>query len=341
MAVITYQCDVCNRIIDVPQNKKGLEVVQRCTITGGCRGKLSQIDVKVDHIRGNFPERVKDLTDFVKRKTLYDHTQSVKLSKWEVVHNLGVAPTIQVFVERPKDINLNEIDISVIDPNSLVELIETVPDSVEIVDGNRVTLNFSQPEKGVAQLIAKSTKPQDLQTQNVAVDEIQVVGLTNDSELTIATKNSDSIIRVGLTFKTPDGVFFEREYLVDNVSIKSAWVDFEQALISGTKYTIRSFDFIDNDPIFGSDIPNGSAMFVRGTSTDLTIGNPLTLLNRREVLGLLTNYPYQVQDKNREQYFDFQSVTIANVNSQTIFDEKDLLIEIKSLSSVFPSILRI
>jgi len=341
MAVITYQCDVCDRIIDIPQNKKGLEVMQRCIITGGCRGKLSQLDVKPDHIRGNFPERVDDLNDFVKRQTLYNHKQSVKLSQWEIVHNLGIVPSIQVFVERPKDVNLNEVDISVIDPNSLIELVELVPDSIEIIDGNRIRLNFLQPEKGVAQLVAKSTKPQEIESQDVAADEIVVVGLSNDSELTIATKNSDSIIRIGLTFKTPDGVFFQREHLVDNVSIRSAWVDYDEVLISGTKYIVRSFNFVDNDPIFGSDIPNGSAMFVHGISSDLTLGNPLTSLKRREVLGLLTNYPYQVQDKNVEQYFDFQSVTISNVNSQTIYDENDLLIEINSLSSVFPAILRI
>ena len=339
MAVIQYQCDICDRIIDLPQNKKGLEVIQRCTITDGCRGKLSQLAIKLDHLRGNFPERVKNLNDFVQRQTLYNHQQAVKIDQWDIVHNLGVAPSIQVFVERPKDVNLNEIDITVIDPNSLVELFEIEPDSIEIVNGNRIKVNFEQPEKGIVQLIAKSTKPKVLDDSPVVDDVLPVIELTYNSELTIATKNDDVSINLVLTFKTPTGLLYDKSYTINNVSINSAWSDFDEALIAGAKYTIRSFNFKDNDPIFNTDIPSGSSVYIKSIDTE-----PSTLpraLERREVLGLLTNYPYEVQDKNVEQFVDFFSINENNLASQIIFNENDLLIESKSLSSVFPAILRI
>jgi len=342
MAVIQYQCDVCDRIIDLPQNKKGLEVVQRCIITDGCRGKLSQLAIKLDHLRGNFPERVKNLNDYVQRQTLYNHRQSVKLEEWDIVHNLGIAPSIQVFVERPKDINLNEIDITVIDPNSLVDIFEIDPESIAIIDGNRIKVNFEQPEKGIVQLIAKSTKPKVLE-DSIIVDEIApVIELTHDSELTIATKSDDVSINLVLEFKTPTGIFHTKDYTVDNVSIDSAWVDFDEALIAGAKYTIRSFNFKDNDPIFNTDIPSGSSVYIKSIDTvPPVVGIEPRSLERKEVLGLLTNYPHEVQDKNVNQYIDFFNINVNNLESQIIFNENDLLIESKSLSSVFPAILRI
>jgi len=333
MAVIQYQCDVCDRIIDLPQNKKGLEVIQRCIITDGCRGKLSQLAIKLDHLRGSFPDRVKNLNDYVQRQTLYNHRQSVKLEQWDIVHNLGVAPSIQIFVERPKDVNLNEIDLTVVDPNSLVEFFEVDPESVEIVDGNHIKVNFEQPEKGIVQLIAKSTKPKVFDNSPILDDSAAVIELTHNSELTIATKSDDASINLVLTFTTPTGLIYDRPYTVDNVSIDSAWSDFDEALIAGTKYTIRSFDFKDNDPIFNTDIPSGSSVYIKSING--------ASLERREVLGLLTNYPYEVQDKNVDQYVDFFNINVDNLASQIIFNENDLLIETKSLSSVFPSILRI
>lgn len=339
MAVIQYQCDVCDRIIDLPQNKRGLEVIQRCIITDGCRGKLSQLAIKIDHLRGNFPERVKNLNDFVQRQTLYNHQQAVKLEEWDIVHNLGIAPSIQVFVERPKDINLNEVDITVIDPNSLVEFLEIEPELIEIIDGNRIKVTFEQPEKGIVQLIAKSTKPKVLNDSIVAEEVPVVVNFTQNSELTIATKSGATSITLVLSFKTPSGLFFDKSYEINNVSIKSSWADYDEALIAGAKYTVRSFDFKDNDPIFNADIPNGSTVYIKSIDTVPSTG--VRPLERREVLGLLANYPYGVQDKNVNQYFDFFNVNEANLASQIIFNENDLLIETKGLSSVFPAILRI
>ncbi|KKL11760.1 hypothetical protein LCGC14_2542580, partial [marine sediment metagenome] len=36
MAIVVYKCDLCQRKIELAQNKEGLEVTGRCIITDGC-----------------------------------------------------------------------------------------------------------------------------------------------------------------------------------------------------------------------------------------------------------------------------------------------------------------
>ena len=68
MAIVVYNCDTCKREVELPQNKEGLEVIQRCIITAGCRGKLYQTDLKLNHIRGKLPDSVIGLVDWSQRE---------------------------------------------------------------------------------------------------------------------------------------------------------------------------------------------------------------------------------------------------------------------------------
>lgn len=168
MTVVVYQCDICNRKITLPQNPQGLETVGRCTITLGCRGRLHQIDLKPDYIRGVFPPPVSGLKDWVQRKVLYTHTQTVKSRTWTITHNLGIIPTIQVFVLNPQG---NQIEI--------------FPSQTTVIDLNTVILEFSQLEAGIAQFTTASseniTNPETpIQT---TITQLQ---LSNSSNLTIA-----------------------------------------------------------------------------------------------------------------------------------------------------------
>ena len=135
MSIVVYKCPVCDRTIDIVQNPKGLDTVGRCVITDGCRGKLYQLDFKQDFTRGRFPDAVAGLTDWTQRKVLYDHTQAVSDSVWLIQHDLGVFPSVQVYVNIPSgnDIVLTEVE----------------PLSINIIDENNLSVTLDRNQSGV------------------------------------------------------------------------------------------------------------------------------------------------------------------------------------------------
>ena len=330
MAVIQYKCDVCEREIDIPQNKRGLEVMQRCIITNGCRGKLHQTRIKRDHVVGNFPDRVPNLEDYRNRQTLYNHKQSIRLSTWVITHNLGIIPNIQIFVERPKDVNLNEIDISVIDPNTLIEFTEITPENIDIVDGNTIEVSFLNPEKGVAQCITTNTKSNTVEVVEATLDIVYSL-LSIGNEFTIATLDNNINIDIVITFITPENDQIEKYYTVDNLSIKSAWSDIPQAFISGRKYTVRSFDIG-----FLNGIPNGSSLYL----SKMVNGDKISF-ETNEVLSLLTNSPYEVQDKDVDVLLDLSNITSTKSVTGLIYSKSDIQVDVNKLIYIFPSIIRV
>ena len=185
MAVVVYKCDTCEREIEKPQNVDGLEVISRCVITLGCRGKLYQVDYKQDFIRGRNPEPVAGLDDWFKRKALYNHTQTIEANTWTVTHNMGIHPSVQVFVEVGGG-----------------ELVEAQPSAINIISPDKLEIEFGKDDRGldifrtgVAQLIARSTRPisdtaVDLVEEEVPFIQISNFGSANDKSVwTLATRS--------------------------------------------------------------------------------------------------------------------------------------------------------
>lgn len=331
MAVIEYQCDVCNRIINLPQNKKGIEIIQKCIITDKCRGELHSIGVKLDHLRGNFPDRVASLNDYKQRQSLYNHTQAVKLEVWEIKHNLGVIPSLQVFVERPKDIDLNSIDINIIDPNTLIEHVELSPSKIETINGNITHIHFEQPEKGYAQLIAKSTRHKQVKDVTTIKNNIPNIQITNNSELTIATLNDNPVVTLIFDFISSSGNVTEIVYVVDNASIISAWSDYDKVFIKGRKYVVRSFNFYDGQTVFGNEIPDGSTITLKQIDG--------VDIEAEQVLVLLSSAPFNVIDKIKDSYIDLG--LIKDEKYSVIYEKGDLQVERTYVSLVYPHIIKI
>src|SRR5271154_1037212 len=98
MAVVAYACTVCKRTIDLVQNKIGLDWVGGCNITLGCRGVLQQQEVYPDYIRGSLPPSVVGLKNWVQRQVLYNFTQTVDRTTWTINHDLGILPSVVVFI---------------------------------------------------------------------------------------------------------------------------------------------------------------------------------------------------------------------------------------------------
>lgn len=324
MSVIQYKCDICNRVIDIPQNRNGLEIMNYCIITDGCYGKLSQIDVKFDHIRGSFPDRVENLNDYTRRKTLYKHAQTIKLFEWNIVHNLGVSPYIQVFVERP----IIPEDIENIDENNLVKLVEVIPDYINISSINEVIIGFNKPEKGIAQLISKTTNKSEIsKVRSVPTNDISYTQISTSSEITIGTISSDLILTLNLVIYSPNGESKTILYTIDdNPSIKSPWINFNK-VYNGKTYTVRSFNLFDED---FSNIENGSTF---------SIINPVTGLqfNKNELIFLLSGEPYSTNDKILDKYLDIYDIDINSINT-TLYNNGELSINDQKLIKIYPYI---
>ena len=179
MAVIKYRCTDCDREIELIERPQSLETIGRCIVTNKCRGNLYRTDRLEDYVVGRFPGDVTGLTNWIQRKVVYDHTQSIADSIWTVVHDLGVNPSVQVIVDREE----------VIDGVVTATTIEIQPDTVTIIDENTLVLTFDRPESGIAQIVARSTRSTELIEEAdpgitylpVTVDGILTLGINVDS----------------------------------------------------------------------------------------------------------------------------------------------------------------
>jgi putative transposon-encoded protein len=253
MAVIKYKCDTCNREVDLRRNKYGLEVINHCTITDGCRGVLYQIGKNEDILRAKFPVRDAKFTDWEQRKVLYNHDQRISLSTWSIKHSLGVHPQIQVFfdVVIPGSTKLKSVEVS------------ATQYKVVVIDDNNIVIEFSTPKTGRVQCL--STLSKDFgQTTIVPIEKIDLVSrMTNGQVLSIGTTSIDTHVNFALEFENASGSRDVMFYTVDDSpSIKSPWANFDAVYVTNKRYVVRSFDF--TQPVHGIEklagISNGSTV---------------------------------------------------------------------------------
>lgn len=96
-----YKCDTCNRKIRVATARDGIDVVQRCTITFGCKGKLLRVrDTKEVNDTPAFPEEIPGVRDWFQRRVVYTHNQPIRTKMWIIKHNLQNKPIVYAYVSR-------------------------------------------------------------------------------------------------------------------------------------------------------------------------------------------------------------------------------------------------
>lgn len=316
MPIVVYSCDVCKRSIELQQNPKGLERISRCTITNGCRGKLFQQEVLLDFIRGQRPESVAGLDDHVTRRVLFNHEQTIARDEWDILHDLGTSPSVQVFVDRPTSD----------DPNKQVEILEQ---DQEIVSADRLILRFDRPETGIAQLIARQSDPILLRPlQPLFQTTAEPQRLTASGELTIATLDStvgvNPLITVQLEFQVVGGGVTPFIYTADDQpSVNSPWVGIDKVVIQGKIYTVRSFPMINAEIL----------RFTTNGSTFSFVGyDPLAVdsfqpFNENDTFILLADPPFESVDIINDEAIDVTSVSstsnpfaFALVGAETVAD---------------------
>jgi len=316
MAIVNYQCDRCKRTIQIPQNTRGLEVMGKCIITESCHGNLLFESILQSYKTGQPPPIVQGLQDWQPRKVLYTHYQALKNTIWKVQHNLGVNPSVKVYVLNGE------------------ELVETEPLSIVYVNPNNLNIQFANQVEGIAQCIARTTAP--LSSQVTTVEEpVQKTYLTANGILTIAVPELTSdvtmviqflsastslpLVSVNLTFGAlPSGL--------------SPWGDISTISIAGLVYKVKT---VDIQAIINSlSIPDSTPFYF----VSAAVVTPPSVLSLDDVLILLGNSPFTTVDKNLVQLVNASNVASVDVATLTSEIEGDLYVDPSLVQQTYPPI---
>lgn len=347
MAIIVYQCTVCDRVIEIPEQASSFERINQCIITNECRGTLFKTDRKEDFVVGQLPPDVIGLTNYIQRKVLFNHEQSIAKDVWTVTHNLGVNPSVQVIVNRTEEVD------GVIQINR----VEIEPNLIEIINKNTVQITFDRPETGLAQCIARSSAPNRAQqivevTTGVAADDVSAFQLSNSGILTIAVDDESflfgspqingvagsppvPIASVPVTinylndpdgFDTTDVTSVEYSALFPPIS-SSPWNDANFVFIDGKKYTVRTIAY--GDPVNDEGIPNGTSVFLDQQNDGIA----------QNSIFLLALPPFANVDRDRRRIFrsDFSVGPKLGVGS-FIFGNGNFFLNNDVIEDIFPPV---
>lgn len=343
MAVIEYKCTVCKREIEIPENEQGLELIQRCVITEGCRGELYRIGRKQDFLRGSLPSRVPGLVDYTPRRALFNYNQTVRARDWFITHNMGVVPSIQVLIDSAAATAVTESDVpcALRGDSEAQTQVETLDFTIEIVNGNELILHFESPQSGIAQLIARSTAKEVIETAAAETPTFQLTA--TGSILTIATLNEiipePNNITLDITYLSPDGIttVVHTYDIGTSANVASPWDDFETILIQGKRYKVRTFDAFIPEMADGT-LPNGSSFYFSSLDIDSSGSPPPRGIAAREVFTLLGLDPYADVDKVKDEVIDVSKITADNAELSLFITDREMFAFTPVIDSTFPVI---
>jgi len=329
MAIVVYQCDTCKREREFARNIRGLDTLQNCTITHGCRGQLYYKQLLPDYLRASFPDDVSGLEDWLQRKVLYNHTQGIERDNWLIIHNLGTFPSIQVFVDRPIEGDESNQE-------------ELLPSDIEIIDNNTILLKFDRPWSGIAQLVTRQSDPNLL---NPIITELpttttNLTQISNVGEITIATKiatlGDSPNNNISLLYTTTQGSTPQITYNADDQpALLSAWNDFDVVVINGSVYTVRSFNAITSELASGV-IGNGSNFVFN--AIDPIGDHTFQDINDDDVIILLATPPYSTFDKITNEYVDVTNRSSTTTSFDFVYDSGEFFVNTAIVQSIYPHI---
>ena len=333
MTIVVYKCDVCKRDIELEQNIKGLENIQRCTITHGCRGKLYQIKVLADFVRGRLPDQVAGLDDWRNRKVLYNHKQTIERDNWIIEHNLGTFPSISVFIDVPTEA----------DPDNQEEII---PVDTIIVDEDHIILKFDKALSGLAQLVARQSDPNLLRPfvgLNIESKELQQISINGN--ISIATRTSTIgtpvFLSIKIEYTTTTNAIIIEEYTINDDNDTGTWSDIDKTVIKGKTYGIRSFnpisDFTPPNDFDNESIASGSTLkFISIRVITPAVNNQP--IPQDEVYIVFANKPYDNIDKVTTQYIDVFDVAESSNNFTLVYDTGEFFADKEIIQDTYPPI---
>lgn len=136
MAATRYQCTTCKREREILDTPTSFAMTSFCSITSGCRGKLTPIERLPTTTRESSPPVVGNLDDWEPRTALHTHEQPIRATKWRIIHPINVPVVVDVVADG-------------------VEL-DHDQYEVEYTTQNLITLTFATAVAGVAQLFPRN-----------------------------------------------------------------------------------------------------------------------------------------------------------------------------------------
>ena len=318
MAIVVYKCDVCKRVIELPQNKEGLDTIGRCVITNNCKGKLQFQKIKQAFISGKIPAITENLDDWIARKSLYTFDQNVAVKKWKVKHNLNANVSVQVY--------------TITQSPSGDTLVENTDNVITILNSNELTIEFPFTMKGTVQCISRSTALDSL------TDVIEPISqatkfrkISVNSAITIATPDSivTNLILTGkITFLSSataevidvtDITFIAHSVLAQP---SSPWRLAKKVTIAGVTYTVWSVI------VPFRNIPENSPFYL---TLDAYPTNPGMFLISKE--------PHSQYDISTNEIIKMSNASSAATAVKWSFSsEKDFYISESTISKIYPEI---
>lgn len=318
MAVVVFKCDTCNREIEKIRKPETIEVIQRCVITSGCRGKLYQENVLQDYSRGTLPNDVPGLTNWIQRRKLYTHRQTLQRKVWTITHNLNTIPSVQIYGD------------------SSGSLIPVTPLSIDIVDENTLTITLSRDYSGIAQLIARSSEQEADQEQSETMQQ-QNIQITNDGIITIAVLEEATAGSPATNIVPGDNItvnFFNSSlntqvnYQIQNTTITSPWSDYNRVLIQNKVYNIYQAE--PQSSLL--NIQNGSSFYFNFDSVSYNLTT-----NNDKMFVLFAYPPQQTFDKATDKYLDVTKINSPNTQLGFISNQQ-LNVPENLIDNVYPPI---
>lgn len=349
MATIKYRCSICKREIDLLEKTETLTVYSKCIITNGCKGKLNKLSRNIDNNRESTPSPVDGLNDYVKRKVFYQHTQTLIKSVWTIKHNLGVAPTIEVFINQ----------------NNSLKKLKNDDYSIEIKNKNLLEIKFNSPYTGIVQCIARSTV-QDATLESKEVEKLIKVSFGGSivfafpklvthftyppiiqptPDLPIDTKLELNPIRLEISVISPNREEFVCTEIIDTTNLNNTpWVGWNEILLRKRRnYSVKSKNIFKFNRVFQSDELDKNKIPAQTQIRFLRIDYGTGILQPIEpddVLILLADSPYQSIDKIKNKIIDIANVNFSPYNYFSYVDG-ELYTSESNVENIFPYIQKV
>jgi hypothetical protein len=347
MATITYKCNVCERNIDLLENKQGLTTFSKCVITYGCKGKLLKTKRNPDNIRESFPVEVPGLEDYSQRRVLFDYTQTLPSSVWVISHDLNTSPTVSVYILNTTTKKYDELD-----QNQY---------KITILGTNRLKLTFKNSYVGRAQLVSRNSiksVPTSV-TPVLAPFQVTSTGYFVFAVPKYLTKFEypPSIlptpqlpydlnalpIRIEVSIKKPN----EEEEICTEIFSSSLsntpWTGWNEVLVRKRRNyylfskSILAFRTFGGDTLKFSDIPDGTQLKI--TRIDYGTG-VLQPIPPEGLYILLAGTPFTTNDKIKDKVVDVANMVDNDIDYFS-YTTSDFFVDQSNVEKTYPELLQV
>jgi hypothetical protein len=367
MATINYKCDTCKRQIELVENKSGLTTTGRCVITKDCRGILHFIARYPNNLRESIPSYDPDLDDYVPRKLLHVHNQTVENTDWLIAHNFGNSIIFIVYGSDGNIIPISEYTISTISPgNSLIKFTNKLTGtahvvtrtggvimSIDVAKGYTIPISYNDVitfaiPKYLTRIDSQATPitpysgiPPSPPPPSQSPTPIPLPPPTATPALQMASPCNNTIrLEIEITRPGEDALVCT-ETLEAGIDATNTWYGWSQILLRNRKqYCLRTkkisklnvFANVNDETV---SIPDGTQM--RITRIDYFNGNTLVNIPDRGLLILLSKVGEVSSSRNLDEVIDCGELVSVNSGYFT-FNGKVLYATGDMVEQTYPSI---